>query len=155
MSNSNVVKVMKGLRKLEVLTLIALYLENHSVEKVELDRLQERCVIVLRAMQEHDAGQKKGNMFGERRGIDDQPETKVNYGNWEASFLTTAMFREIVKRLQAYGLISLLIESHKLTENAHVSHLNFFDYCDLKNAFQHNEIYQVQEKFISMCATHS
>ena len=41
--------------------------------------------------------------------LDEQFE-KV-YGNWKTSFLTTAMFREIVKRLQAYGLVSLLIES--------------------------------------------
>ena len=94
-------------------------------------------------------------MFGAPRSLEEKPQALVNYGNWEMSFLTTAMFREIIKRLQAYGLISLLIETHKLTENAHVSHLNFFDYCDLKNAFQHNEIYQVQEKFISMCATRS
>ena len=54
MSNSNIVRVMKGLRKLEVLILIALYLENHAVEKVELDRLQDRCANVLKAMQEHE-----------------------------------------------------------------------------------------------------
>lgn len=58
------------------------------------------------------------------------------------------MFREIVKRLQSYGLISLLIEQQKLTENAHVSHLNYFDFCDLKNAFEKNEIFSVQERFI-------
>jgi hypothetical protein len=33
------------------------------------------------------------------------------YGNWKYSFLTTAMFRETIKRLQAYGLVSLLIET--------------------------------------------
>lgn len=54
MSNSNIVRVMKGLRKLEVLVVIALYLENATVEKVELDKLQERCTTILRAMQESD-----------------------------------------------------------------------------------------------------
>ena len=41
-----------------------------------------------------------------------------------------------------------MIEQQKLTENAHVSHLNYFDYCDLKNAFEKNEIFAAQERFI-------
>jgi len=62
--------------------------------------------------------------------------------------MTTSMFREIVKRLQAFGLINLTVEPAKLTDNAFVSHFNFFDVTDLRNAFYNNEIYKVQQKYI-------
>ena len=144
MSNSNIVQVMKGLRKLEILILIALYLENAKVEKVPLEPLQERAAVIMRDMRESDVNRTKGTMFT----TDIIPEDEVKYGNWQRSFLTTSMFREIIKRLQAFGLIRLDIEAHKLTDNAHVSHLNFFDYCDLKNAYEKNEIWRVQNKSI-------
>ena len=105
MSKSNIVNVMKGLRRFEVLTLIALYLENHRVEKVSLDILQDRCHTILKAMQDQEINMQKGNLF-----VVEQIEEYDRYGNWDRSFMTTQMFREIVKRLQSYGLISLLIE---------------------------------------------
>lgn len=74
----------------------------------------------------------------------------IEYANWAYSRMTTSMFREIVKRLQAYGLINLQIEANKLTDYAFVSHFNFFDFVDLRNAFYNNEIYKVQQKFILM-----
>ena len=57
--------------------------------------------------------------------------------------MTTSTFRVIVKRLQAFGLINLTVEPNKLTDNAFVSHFNFFDLTDLRNAFYNNEIYKV------------
>lgn len=68
----------------------------------------------------------------------------VEYVNWLNCFMTTSMFREIIKRLQAFGLINLTIEPTKLTDNAFISHFNFYDFIDLRNAFYHNEIYKVQ-----------
>lgn len=40
MSDSNIVKVMKTLKKFEVLILVALFIENSKIEKVELGKLQ-------------------------------------------------------------------------------------------------------------------
>lgn len=70
MSKSNTVKVMKGLRKFEVLTLIALYLENNTVEKVPLEHLQDRCFTILRAMQENENNFKKGTLFADDKSED-------------------------------------------------------------------------------------
>ena len=39
MSDSNVVKVLKTLKKFEILTLVALFIENSKIEKVELGKL--------------------------------------------------------------------------------------------------------------------
>jgi len=51
----------------------------------------------------------------------DMPEKKTKfYLNWEKAYLTTQMFREIVKRLQSFGLINLIVESSKITDNSHV-----------------------------------
>lgn len=94
MSNSNIVQVMKGLRKYEVLILIALFLENSRVEKVELDKLQERCSDILKDLKEKEESRAKKSMFTQ-----ELDELVKGYGNWKTSFLTTSMFREIVKRL--------------------------------------------------------
>jgi hypothetical protein len=40
MNDSNIVKVMRTLKKFEILILIALFIENSNIEKVELGRLQ-------------------------------------------------------------------------------------------------------------------
>ena len=40
--------------------------------------------------------------------------------------LKTSVFREIVKRLQAFGLLTLQIENNKITENCFLQ-LNVFD----------------------------
>lgn len=74
----------------------------------------------------------------------------VEYSNWKNCFLTTSMFSEIVKRLQAFGLINLTIEPNKLTDNSFISHFNFFDFIDMRNAFHNNEIYKVQQRYIMM-----
>lgn len=38
---------------------------------------------------------------------------------WQSK-LQTGTYREIVKRLQAFGLINMTIESHKITDNVHL-----------------------------------
>ena len=40
--------------------------------------------------------------------------------------LKTSVFREIVKRMQAFGLLNLQIDSSKITDNVFL-HLNVFD----------------------------
>lgn len=40
MNDSSIVKVMKTLKKFEILILIALFIENSNIEKVELGKLQ-------------------------------------------------------------------------------------------------------------------
>ena len=80
---------------------------------------------------------------------DDMPEKKTKfYLNWEKAYLTTQMFREIVKRLQSFGLINLIVEASKITDNSHVQMLIYFD--ELKNAFECDEIYKQQEKIIEL-----
>ena len=133
---------MKGLRKYEVIVLIALYIENRRVEKVSFEVLQERVDVLLGDMKEKETeNMRKGNFK-----VDKEIEGLFKYGNWSRAIITTAMFRDIVKRLQAYGLVSMLIESQKLTDNCQVSHHNYFDICDLQNAYEKNEIYQTQKK---------
>ena len=50
-------KVMRGLRKFEVLVLISLVLEQKE-ERVSLELVQERCETIISAMIEHE-GKKK------------------------------------------------------------------------------------------------
>ena len=40
---------------------------------------------------------------------------------------TTTTFREIVKKLQAFGLINIMIEQHKLTDNTFIQLFIYFD----------------------------
>jgi hypothetical protein len=45
--------------------------------------------------------------------------------------------------LKAFGLVNLIIEPSKITENAH---LQLFTYIDeLRNAYENNEIYQSEK----------
>ena len=52
------------------------------------------------------------------------------------------MFREIIKRLQAFGMINLIVEPSKITDNSYLQLFVYFD--EMKNAFGNNEIYQKQ-----------
>ena len=54
MSDSNVVKVMKTLKKFEVLILVTLFIENSKIEKVEIGKLQNSCELILRELQENE-----------------------------------------------------------------------------------------------------
>jgi hypothetical protein len=49
MANSNTVKVLRGLRKFEIMIMIALFLElkTRNTDKVLLDSVQDRCEIIL------------------------------------------------------------------------------------------------------------
>ena len=67
-------------------------------------------------------------------GLDDDEKQQTHfYTNWDKSFLATTMFREIIKRLQAFGLINLIVESSKITDNCHLQLFVYFD--EMRNAF--------------------
>tara|TARA_B110000285_G_C15035673_1_gene569122 strand:- start:125 stop:301 length:177 start_codon:yes stop_codon:yes gene_type:complete len=53
-----------------------------------------------------------------------------------------------VKRLQAFGLINLIVENSKISDNTHLQLFIYYD--ELKNAFEYNEIYQSQKKMIDV-----
>lgn len=109
MSNSKTVHVLKGLRKFEIIVIIAIFLElkQKRVDKILMDCVQQRCEDIIQRMK---AG---GSLLDT---IDEKKEIR-KYQNWHLSILTTTMFREIVKRLQAFGLINLTVESSKITDN--------------------------------------
>lgn len=55
---------------------------------------------------------------------------------WQAKF-QTHIFREIVKRLQAFGLVSMQIEHNKISDNVHLQ-LNVYK-DDIVNGFSHDD----------------
>jgi hypothetical protein len=76
MANSNTVKVLRGLRKFEVMVMISLFLElkTQNTDKVLIDTIQDRCEIILNAMKTkpselgkatNDRGQDQEMMSGE------------------------------------------------------------------------------------------
>lgn len=69
-----------------------------------------------------------------------QKKELKRYTHWKESVLTTTMFRELIKRLQAFGLIQLSVESGKITENQFLR-LNF-TLDELRSGFEYDEIYQ-------------
>lgn len=79
----------------------------------------------------------------------DKLESKTFYydTNWQKCIFSTSIYREIVKRLQAFGLINLIVEN-KITDNTHLTLFVYFD--ELRNAFENNEIYQSQKVLIDL-----
>ena len=118
MQKSKTVQVLKGLRKLEVLVVIAMFLElkQRRQEKVLMDYVQDRCENLIKSLKDN-----RHNLFDE-----DQQKVEyknklgqeLRYNNWKTTIFTTTIFRDIVKRLQAFGLINLVVESHKLVDNS-------------------------------------
>ena len=54
MANSKTVKVLKGLRKFEIIVIISLFLElkTQRTDKVLMDSVQDRCEIILNQMKD-------------------------------------------------------------------------------------------------------
>ena len=52
--------------------------------------------------------------------VDGEAKEIKHYSNWKDTIFTTSMFREIAKRLQAFGLINLTIDNHKIVDNSHL-----------------------------------
>jgi hypothetical protein len=104
--NSKTVKVLSTLQRNEVVAILALHHELHvsKSERVNLDNVHDRCNAILR------------QVLG-----------------W-SSKIQTNIFREIIKRLQAFGLVNLTIEHCKITENVHLQLMVFGD--ELVTAFK-------------------
>jgi len=107
--NSKTVQVLSTLKKNEVIVIIALYneLNARKIERVLLDDVHDRCNHFLR------------QVLG-----------------WQAK-LQTQVFREIVKRLQAFGLVALTIEHSKICNNVNLQLLCFKD--ELKSAYANTD----------------
>lgn len=92
MFNSKTVKVLGSLKKAEVIVMLALWheLQIQQTERVLLDTVQDRCNVILK-----------------------------QYLAWQTK-MQTASFLSIVKRLQAFGIVSLQIEHHKIVDNQHL-----------------------------------
>jgi len=80
--------------------------------------------------------------------MNDKKEKTHFYTNWSKSYLATSMYREIIKRLQAFGLINLIVETSKITDNSYLQLFVYFD--EMRNAFSKNEIYQEQQHLIEL-----
>jgi hypothetical protein len=62
--------------------------------------------------------------------------------------LPTNTFREIVKRLHSFGLVSLQVESNKITDNVFLQLFVYYD--EILQAFEKNEVYSKFEATIAM-----
>ena len=69
-----------------------------------------------------------------------------HYSSWKDVIFTTSMFREIVKRLQAFGLINLTIDTHKITDNSHLQ--SFVQFDEARLAFEFDQIFQCEKQII-------
>eukprot|EP00347_Sterkiella_histriomuscorum_P006386 403352961 len=118
--NSKTCQVLRALRNYEVLVILAIYSELivHKKEKVLLNDVQVRCDNMLKTV------------------------------NWKHKFMTTNVFREIVKRLHSFGLVAMHIESHKITDNVWLQLYVYYD--ELKQSFFENELFKIQEANFSI-----
>lgn len=91
--------MLRSLRNYEVLVVLAIYLELlvHKREKVLLNDVQTRCDTMLKHME------------------------------WKHQSISTNVFREIVKRLHSFGLVSMQIENTKITDNVWLQLYVYFD----------------------------
>lgn len=106
MQSSKTVNVLRGLRKFEVIVIIALFLELqvNRVDRILMERVQQRCDDILWRMKTRPVSAL--SLAPRPAGTDNDPEDSgeekqemKRYSNWQDSALTTTMFREIVKRL--------------------------------------------------------
>lgn len=90
--NSKTVQVLQNLQKSEVVTILAIYIElqQKGSERVALDDVQDRYNIITR-------------------------QTLT----WGAK-VQTNIFCEVIKRLQAFGLIKMQVDRAKITDNVHL-----------------------------------
>lgn len=101
-----------------MLVIIALHLElvTHKLEKALLDKVQERVDNMLPLLE------------------------------WRHKTIPTNAFREIVKRLHSFGLVSLQVESSKITDNVHLQLFVYYD--ELRQAFENHPVYIKYESTI-------
>lgn len=121
--NSKTSQLLRSLRKYEVLIVIAIYLELliRKSEKVLIDSVYQRCQTMITTL---------GWDLGNQR------------------IFTSNVFKEIVKRLHSFGLVSITVENNKIADNIH---LQLFVYQDeIMQAFHKNEILDKFESTISL-----
>lgn len=116
--------LLKSLRRFEILVIMAIYLEfiTSKSEKVLLDRVQDRCDNMLSQL----------NWFTSTSG-------QVTLASKRA-VMPSNTFREIVKRLQSFGILNISVESGKITDNVHAQLFVYHD--EITAAFEEHEIYK-------------
>lgn len=95
-------------------------------EKILLDKVQDRCDVMMGGM----------NFFSSTNKVSQK--------------ISSNTFREVVKRLQSFGLLNVIVESAKFTENVFVNLLVFHD--EINVSFETHEILL---KFKDIITTHS
>lgn len=115
-------QVLRSLRQYEVLVVIAMFLEKQmqGTDKILLEKVQDRVDNMLTVLE------------------------------WKYQAIPTNVFREIVKRLHSFGLVSLQFEPNKIIENVYL--LVFIYYDEIKQAFEKHEVYQRFEAVICLHA---
>jgi ribosomal protein S25 len=101
--------VLRNLQKTEVIAVLSLavILDAKKLEKVNIDDVQDHCSFLLKSVLK-----------------------------WQAN-IQTHIFREIIKRLQAFGLITMTIEHSKITENVFLQLSLYKD--DMVNGFKEKD----------------
>jgi Gpi18-like mannosyltransferase len=110
-----------------------------------MDRVQDRCETVLSKLMDSSLHQRKELESADGEKL--QCKTFYYDTNWNHCIFSTTIFREIVKRLQAFGLINLIVDNN-ISDNTHLTLFVYFD--ELRNAFENNEIYQSQKALIDL-----
>lgn len=136
--NSKQCLLLKSLRRFEVLVVLAFYLEQlvTKSEKNLLDRIQDRCDTMLTKLNWFGGTSTGSVSLLQRRG---------------GSVLSANAFREIIKRLQSFGVIAVTVESSKLTDNVYGQLVFFLD--EVTAAYEQHEIYKAFEQQISVHTT--
>lgn len=107
--NSKQCQLLKSLRRYEVLVVMAIYIEQlvSKSEKIPLDKVQDRCDSMLTQL----------NWFGQSSTASSQ----ISLLNKMNKQIPSGTFREIIKRLQSFGLLSVTVETAggKITDNVY------------------------------------
>lgn len=114
-------------------------------EKVLLDRVQDRCDTMLNQL----------SFFGQSTALPPTLESYFNAGSVHQpiqlrrlQYLPSNTFREIVKRLQSFGILNVTVDNSRLTENVHCQLFVYHD--EITAAFEHHEIYKHFEETIKI-----
>lgn len=66
--------------------------------------------------------------------VQDRCDSMMVMMNYKQKSMPSAIFREIIKRLHAIGILHLQVDNQKITENIHLQLFVFYD--EIKSAFQ-------------------
>lgn len=119
--NTKTCHLLKSLRKFEVLVVLAIYLEQltKKSEKIPLNAVQDRCDTMLK---------------------------NLNYPG--ITNISSNMFKEIVKRLQSFGILNVIIENSKITDNIFLQLFLYHD--EITSTYEEHEIYKTFEMVIKV-----